>query len=138
MFEEVKYLIHIDQKAYTTYYLFQKTDKILLPIQIPTHQYYRLCDFQPNQPDTLDTLKTAIFSLDGQVVNIKIYLYLDRCYYSYISIEKNGQTMEINSGLYDAINLAVSLKAPILIEKNILKECGYKITKKMIEQVLLG
>lgn len=138
IFEEVEYLTQIIYEGTPTYYFFHKKSKTLIPVNVDSVNSLRLCDKHPSQPDTAETYKKLILAMGVKVQSIKVYLYQNNNYYTYVSVKGTGEEIDINASFIDAISLAKILGSPILFAKDIIKNCGFRITKKMIEKALLS
>jgi bifunctional DNase/RNase len=136
MFERVEYLTNVTSENIPTYYFFHKKSKTLLPIKVELLSTSMVKDAHPSQPNTLDTVKKIIFAIGIKIENIKIYLYQDGYFYSHLSVISSSGEMEINCSISDALFLALSSNSPILVEKNILRDCGIKVTQKLIKESL--
>ncbi len=138
MFEKVEFLINLINDNGEVYYFFHKASKTLLPLEISLPHSLAVHDVHPSQPSTCDTLRKTLFSLGVKIKCIKIYLYQEENYYTYLSLQKGKVSVDINASLSDAIKLREAFQIPVLVEKNILEECGLKVTGELIEQALLG
>lgn len=84
------------------------------------------------RPHIHDTTKRLINALDGTIKRIIISGYSNEIYYSYIRLSKNGKSIDIDAKPSDAICLALRTKAPIYVEKDVVKSAGIKITPEML------
>jgi bifunctional DNase/RNase len=91
----------------------------------------------PSQPQAAETIKKLIYALGVKAECIKIYLFQNNYFYTYMTVKVKDEEIDINVSFVDAIKLASSANLPILFEKSVIKECGFKVTKKMIEKALL-
>lgn len=138
MFEKVQYLTYTINSNIPTFYFYHKQSKTLIPVKVDERSAARLSEIHPSQPNAAETLKKMVYALGVKVESIKIYLFQDNYFYTYVTIKGTGEEIDINASLTDAINLASLVDSPILFEKNVIKECGFKVTKKMIEKALIG
>jgi bifunctional DNase/RNase len=138
MFEKVQYLTHTVYNNIPTHYFYHKESKTLIPVKIENQTVSHLLEPHPSQPQTAETLKKLVFALGVRVQCIKIYLFQDNNFYTYISVKGKEQEVDINMSFSDAIKLALLINSPILFEKTVIKECGFRVTKKMIEKSLLS
>jgi len=138
MFEKVDFLINIINGGGNIFYFYHKARKILLPLEAALNLSSRIRDSHPSQPSTQDTFKKTLFSLKAKIKYIKIYLYQEGNYYTYLSLLKNDSYVDINSSFIDAMELMQTFNIPVLVEKNILQECGFKVTKELIEKALVN
>jgi len=138
MFEEVRYISCIINERTPTYYFYHKQSRRLIPIKSEEQKLLKLFeDNHPSCPSPAETLKKVIFAIGAEVLSIKVYLFQDSIYYTYVTIKNSSGEVDINTSFTEAMSLAELIKPPILFEKNIIKECGFKVTKKMIEKALL-
>jgi bifunctional DNase/RNase len=125
-----------------TAYFFQKEELIILPIEINENFADSLLraghKTESIRPSVYDTIKRIVSSLEGKIDSVAIYLFKNDIYYSYISLERKRERIEIDCGLRDALCLALYTNTDIYIEKKILKECGIKITKSLLERSLIA
>ena len=139
MFEEVTYISCIANGKTSTYYFYHKKTKTLVPIQLDEqHTSLRLRETHPGIPPASETLRKVISAVGAKVLNVKIYLFQDSVFYTYITITNGAEEIEINANFMESMTIAEQIKSPILFEKNVIKECGFKVTKRMIEKALLG
>jgi bifunctional DNase/RNase len=139
MFEEVTYISCILNERTPTHYFYHKQTKTLIPVKVEEAKSLKLFEEgNPGQPSSVETLKKVIYATGAEVKSIKVYLFQDSVYYTYVSIKSSEKEFDINTNFSEAISLAGLVKSPILFEKNIIKECGFRVTKKMIEKALLS
>ena len=138
MFEEVQYLTHTIYNNTPTHYFYHKQSKTLIPIKIESQSISYLLEPHPSQPQTAETLKKLIYAIGMKVECVKIYLYQDNNFYTYLGVKGKEEEIDINVSFSDAIKLALLINSPILFEKTVIKECGFKVTKKKIEKALLS
>ena len=105
-------------------YFYSRETKTLLPIE--TSNYTK------QQSNIFGTLK----SIKDEILNVSIYYYLENTFYTYVSIFKDNEIYEINLSFPDAMKISENLNTPIFVEDSILEECGFKVTKEMIEAAL--
>ena len=138
MFEKVQYLTHTIYGNIPTHYFYHKQSKTLIPVKIENQTVSHLLEPHPSQPQTAETLKKLVYALGVRVECIKIYLFQDNNFYTYLSVKGKEEEIDISVSFSDAIKLALLINSPILFEKTIIKECGFKVTKKKIEKALLS
>lgn len=88
-----------------------------------------MMDYKMPRPLTHDLLLKITGGLGAELKKVLIYKVKDGVYYSYLFIEKEGQTLKIDSRTSDAIALALRCKCPIyttaeIIESEQLREAG--------------
>jgi bifunctional DNase/RNase len=138
MFEEVQYLTQIMYEKIPTYYFYHKQSRRLITVKIEGCNAMRLYEQHPSQPPAAETIKKLVFALGVKIESIKVYLFQNNNYYTYVTVKTSGDSVDINASFIDAIELAGLADSPILFEKEIIKECGFKVTRRMIEKALLG
>jgi uncharacterized protein len=69
----------------------------------------------PPRPMTHDLLKTVCENLKGQIDKIVITDIIDSTFYAEIYLQKNGETMILDSRPSDAIALALRCQSPIFM-----------------------
>jgi len=131
MYKSVKYLAKVENGVFYTHYLYEPLEKIVLPIETLPIQHNE-------NPNILDTLKRIVNSLESNLVGIKIFLYSEEKYYTYLSISAQGQILDIYIDIGNALEIAKTSNILISIENAILKENGIKVTKKLLEKVFAG
>ena len=138
MFEKVQYLSRTIYDNIPTHYFYHRKSKTLIPVKVENQGTSYLFEPHPSQPQAAETIKKLIYALDIKVECIKIYLFRDNYFYTYITVKGQHEEIDINVSFADAIKLASLSDLPIFFEKSVIKECGFKVTKKMIEKSLLG
>jgi bifunctional DNase/RNase len=137
MFEKVQYLSHIIYDNTPTHYFYHKQSKTLIPVKIENQRASHLFEPHPSQPQAAETLKKLVYALGVKVESVKVYLFQDNNFYTYVTVKGKNEEIDINTSFIDAIELAFLVNSPILFEKSVIKECGFKVSKKMIEKALL-
>ncbi len=74
--------------------------------------------------------------MGGTVIGILIDRYKDNLYYAYIRVKKNNVFYDIDSGLTDALCLALITGVKIDVNKEILNEYGIEVTKELLDKAL--
>ena len=83
MYKPVKFITEIPYKDFSTYYLFNKRSKILVPIETCNSKGY---DF--GVPSIYNTIKRIIKGTGFSILGVKIYHYDGNIFYTYLSIKK--------------------------------------------------
>jgi bifunctional DNase/RNase len=83
-----------------------------------------LQEIEISRPQTHDLVKNVISKLGGKIGRIVINELKDDVYYSAIIINKNNQSIEIDSRPSDAIALAVRTHTPIFISSEVMDEAS--------------
>lgn len=76
---------------------------------------------QTPRPMTHDLLKNLLLGLQVQVRKIVVNDLRDDTFYALIWMERNGQSLAIDSRPSDALALALRLDCPIYVEEHVLK-----------------
>lgn len=129
MYKPVKLITKIDYGGFATYYLYYKNTKTLLPVEI---------NGTVQIPSIYNTLKRLVFALGGKVKHIKIYKASQNTLYTYLTLEKEGQFLDVNIGFPDAIEIARELDFPIFAKEEIIRKCGIEITREIVKRALIS
>jgi bifunctional DNase/RNase len=127
MYKPIKFVTKINYKDSSTYYLYCKTLKTLLPVE--TYEDTTL-------PSSSNTLKRLINALGGKIRYLKIYRCIQNNFYTYLSIEKSGNFYDINISFKDGIDVVRDSCIPIYAEEKILASFGFEITKELVKKAL--
>ncbi len=73
------------------------------------------------RPMTHDLLKNLLLGLDTRVHKVVVSDLRDDTFYALIWLERNGQTISVDSRPSDALALALRVDCPIYVEDNVLK-----------------
>ena len=96
----------------------------LLPIFIGPYEAeaiaIRLRGIEVPRPLTHDLLNNVIGDLGGEISHIVVNDLRNDTFYARISVDVNGQRMEIDSRPSDAIALAVRADVPIFVEEEVM------------------
>lgn len=129
MYKSVKYLTKVNNNIFSTHYLYDRTEKVILPIELTSRHFDKT-------PTAADTLRRILNALQIKTLGIKISTYTNGIYYSYLSILRHKQILDIYINLEDALEIAVTCDLPILVKDRILEENGVKITSELIKKTL--
>ena len=127
MYKPVDLLAIITTKSGITGYMYQKTEKIILPIKVSA---------KIKQPNIYDTIKRTAAAFGAKPALVKISMCENQSYYTYLTIFRGNTSLDINIDLLDAIGISKELELPILINERILSQQGILVTKQMIESSL--
>ena len=133
MLQKIKYLTTINNDKFLTSYFFHKASSTVLPVEIKNNNYSAGVT-----PNIYNTIQRIFSLLNINVAGIKLYLYRDGLYYTYITLHVNENEYDINSNFSDALKIGKLFDAPIYASDQILNYCGIKITKEMIEKNLVS
>jgi len=115
---EVK-TVTADQSGNFLVLLMDEEEKKVLPISIgPLEAQAIALVLQgeiPPRPMTHDLLKSVCDNLEGQIEKIVITDIIDSTFYAEIYLQKNGETLILDSRPSDAIALALRSESPIFM-----------------------
>ena len=127
MYKSVKYLTKIENNMFSTYYFYEPLDQTILSI-----------DTIPINPEIITNIERVIIALNSNIFGIKISLCEGDKYYTYLSIAKQKEIVDVLVEPSIACELTKTGDILICIEEHILKNEGIKVTKKLIEEALTG
>ncbi len=87
---------------------------------------------QTPRPMTHDLLKNMLMGLNVRVKKVVVNDLKDDTFYALIWVERDGQTMSIDSRPSDALALALRVDCPIYVEEEVLKNS--KISSAVAEK----
>jgi bifunctional DNase/RNase len=100
----------------------------LLPIWIGPYEAeaiaIRLRDVEVPRPLTHDLLTNVITELGGEVSHITVNDLRDDTFYARITVNLDGQQVEIDSRPSDAINVAVRVNASIFVAEDVMAQAS--------------
>jgi bifunctional DNase/RNase len=103
-------------------------DERFLPIWIGRYEAeaiaIRLQNIDVPRPLTHDLLNNTIGELGGEISHILVNDLRNDTFYAKITVNLNGQTVEIDSRPSDAIALAVRAGATIYVEEDVMARAG--------------
>ncbi|MBD3421578.1 MAG: hypothetical protein GF398_15795 [Chitinivibrionales bacterium] len=76
------------------------------------------------RPMTHDLFRTVLSTVDCNIQRVEVCDLVDNTFYGKLIIEKNSETMEIDSRPSDAIALALRFSAPIYVDERVMDEAG--------------
>lgn len=85
----------------------------------------KLADWSPPRPMTTDLMVELVRVLGGRVERVAVTELRENTFYATISIAVDGNVEELDARPSDAINLAVRVGAPILVDQAVLDEHGW-------------
>lgn len=133
MYKPVKFITNIPYKDFCTYYLFNKSKKILIPIEINKEEGIKAT------PTIYNSIKRLVYTLGYSFLCLKIYKFDQNIFYTYLSIYKNdnlSNVMDLNIGFADGIELSKETSIPIYINEEIIRHVGIVVTRKLVEKAL--
>jgi bifunctional DNase/RNase len=117
-------------------------DKRTLPISIGQLEaqsiFIQLYHYSFPRPLTHDLFKSVLERFGCKVVKVVISDIVDNTFYARLFIEKEGETVEMDSRPSDAIALAVRFAAPIFVEEAILEKSGIILPDELSGQAAPG
>ena len=85
---------------------------------------FRLQDVSVPRPQTHDLMMQMVADLGGAIVSIVVNDLKDDTFFAQIRVERDGQTLEIDSRPSDAIALAVRADVPIFVVEAVIEHAG--------------
>jgi bifunctional DNase/RNase len=82
----------------------------------------------PTRPLPYDLMREMLAQLGGHVDRVEISDLNEQVYFAHIFIQRDGQTIEIDSRPSDAIALAVRTGSRILVSEEIMEQVGVTMT----------
>ena len=120
-----------------TLYLFEKKNKILIPIALTEGSAHAIIDAQNKietpRPHIHNTLKRLILGLGAKLTGAIIYKEHEGIYYTYLRLENKKQVLDIDAKATDALCVATRMNKPIFIYSNVLDKVGIKVTKELLD-----
>ena len=98
----------------------------------------KLQDVSVPRPLTHDLLNLVITSLGGSVSHIVVSDLQNDTFFAKILIQRNGDSLEVDSRPSDAIALAVRVKVPIYVEETVLERAGVAMDKETGKPLIGG
>ncbi len=83
-----------------------------------------LQSIQVARPQTHDLLKTLIFTLNAQLVQVEITSLSDDVFYGNLVLESEGIRKQVDCRPSDALALAARTKVPIYISESVMEQAG--------------
>lgn len=125
MYKSVKFITEVPYTDFSTLYLFCKSLKTLLPIEIVFNN-------KNTAPSIYNSIRRILRGCGIGVSNIKIYHYYCNSFYAYLTLKKGDREFEFNIGIKDALEISKEMSVPIFVKDKILENCGIKITKDLL------
>ena len=98
----------------------------LLPIFVGPYEAeaiaIRLRDIELPRPLTHDLLNSVISEMGGKLSHVTVNALRNDTFYAYLTVDIDGQQLEIDSRPSDAIALAVRAEVPIFVEDEVMAE----------------
>ena len=77
------------------------------------------------RPMTHDLLKTMIETLEAKVTDVCVRDFEDRTFYAHVTLEVEGNSVDVDCRPSDAIALALRCEAPIYVVEAVIAEHGF-------------
>ncbi|MBU0535147.1 bifunctional nuclease family protein [Patescibacteria group bacterium] len=127
MYKPIKFVTKINYKDFSTYYLYCKPLKTLLPVETSEDKPF---------PSSTNTLKRLINALGGKIKYLKIYRYDQSNFYTYLNVEKSGSSYDVNISFKDGMDVVRDSCIPIYAEEKILTNFGFEVTEELVKKAL--
>lgn len=128
MYKPIKFVTKINYKDFSTYYLYCKSLRTLLPVETYEDKPF---------PSSINTLKRLINALGGKIRYLKIYRCDQSNFYTYLNVEKSGSFYDVNISFKDGIDMVRDSCIPIYAEEKILTNFGFEVTKELVKRALM-
>jgi len=113
-------------------------EELYLPIWIGPYEAeaiaIRLKDVDISRPLTHDLLNNMIGEMGGNVSHILVNDLRDDTFYAVITVDVNGQQLEIDSRPSDAIALAVRAGVPIFVDESVMDKASITPQEDITEE----
>ncbi|MFH1899539.1 MAG: hypothetical protein ABIJ82_03700 [Patescibacteria group bacterium] len=127
MYKPIKFVTKINYKDFSTYYLYCKPLKTLLPVETSEDKPF---------PSSTNTLKRLINALGGKIKYLKIYRYDQSNFYTYLNVEKSGSSYDVNISFKDGMDVVRDSCIPIYADEKILTNFGFEVTEELVKKAL--
>ncbi len=111
-------------------YLKEKGGERAFPIIIGVFEAVeinrKITDVETPRPMTHDLVRNVLAGLDATLERVVVDELKDATFYAKLHVERDGETVRIDSRPSDAIALAVAAKCPIFVEEKVLDDLGGK------------
>ncbi len=117
-----------------TFYFFCKKLKVLLPIVISSIVNNECKNFE--NANIYNTYLRTLRALDAKIYGIRIYLYQNDVFYTYLCLYTSSNRFEINCNISDALKLLLQTGCPVFTTYKVLENGGIKVTKQLVSSAL--
>lgn len=131
MYKPLKFITEITYKGFSTFYMFCKETKTLLPVEISGNLVNNVA-----VPSIYNSIKRILIVAGYSISGIKIYYEYENTFYTYLTIKKGKISLDINLSFNDAVEISKETSAPIYVNEKILERTGIKVTKKLLTEAL--
>lgn len=131
----------MDKASNTPVVILREVDgERLLPIWIGPGEAsaiaMELAGIKFSRPLTHDLLNTVVRSLGSELVRVLITRVVDNTYYASLMLQRNGETITIDSRPSDSVALALRASAPIFADVELLDRTTVEVEGAMLESAL--
>ena len=85
---------------------------------------FRLTGDSPPRPITSDLMVDLLRVTGGRIDRVVITALRDKTFYAIVVVNVDGRTEELDARPSDAMNLAIRIGAPILVDEKVLADAG--------------
>lgn len=108
--------------------LKEESGEVVLPIWMGAAEgdalAFRLTGDSPPRPITSDLMVELLRVTGGRIDRVAVTALREKTFYATVAIAVDGRTEEIDARPSDAMNLAIRVGAPILVDDAVLEEAG--------------
>jgi bifunctional DNase/RNase len=133
----------LDKASNTPVVILREVDgERLLPIWIGPGEAsaiaMELAGIKFSRPLTHDLLNTVVRSLGSELVRVLITRVVDNTYYASLMLQRNGETITIDSRPSDSVALALRASAPIFADVDLLDRTAVEVEGAILEAGMSG
>ena len=133
----------LDKASNTPVVILREVDgDRLLPIWIGPGEAsaiaMELAGIKFSRPLTHDLLNTVVRSLGSELVRVLITRVVDNTYYASLMLQRNGETITIDSRPSDSVALALRASAPIFADVDLLDRTKVEVEGATLEPGFAG
>jgi hypothetical protein len=133
----------LDKASNTPVVILREVDgDRLLPIWIGPGEAsaiaMELAGIKFSRPLTHDLLNTVVRSLGSELVRVLITRVVDNTYYATLMLQRNGETITIDSRPSDSVALALRASAPIFADVDLLDRTTVEVEGATLEPGFAG
>jgi bifunctional DNase/RNase len=133
----------LDKASNTPVVILREVDgDRLLPIWIGPGEAsaiaMELAGIKFSRPLTHDLLNTVVRSLGSELVRVLITRVVDNTYYASLMLQRNGETITIDSRPSDSVALALRASAPIFADVDLLDRTTVEVEGATLEPGFAG
>lgn len=120
---EIKTILkNYDNNVLSTFYLFEPDEKYIIPVEVPHVK--------------ADLIKKFLRLAGMEVNSLIVYHQCRGRLFCFLTFSKDDILHKIECPIHEALNLCRAVQVPIYATEEIIKQCGIKITRKLIENSL--